>query len=1004
MIMREAIKRVLIIGAGPVVIGQAAEYDYSGAQACRALRKEGIAVVLLNSNPASLLCRSEYADAVYIEPLQVDVVKRVIALEKPDSILPTMGGDRSLAIALELHNSGYLEENNIRLLSVSPQLIHDVQDKTAFNKMLAAFDVSGVATKIAANKKEAVSQAEQMGYPVLVQPAYTQTSAQDRLCNTQKKLEQAVEDVLGTSSLHQVRITKSIAGWKELEYEVVRDGAGNCICVSNMESLDPVGIHTGDSIVVTPAQTLTDAESEQMRAVALRIASSLDLVGSCNIQIALRPDGAEYAVIEVDPRVSRSSALVSKATGYPIAAVSTLVALGYRLYEIENNITGCTTAASEPAIDYCCVKIPKWSFRNLDQADRSLGTRMYSTGETIAFGTSFELAFIKAIRSSNIGATGAALPKFRNLTDDEVIAALKRADDERIFAIYEALRRGYPPVKIHKITQIDIWFLTKLEQLAQIERDLRESGGLTHYRKAKAAGFLDETIERLCGEAIASPQLPCYKMVDTCAAEFDAIHPYFYAAWDDDNEAQLFQDLSARGKRKVLVVGSGPAAIGQGSELEYCNTLLLQTLQGEGYTALSINNNPQAISTDVTASDRLFLEPLHAEDVCQVIAAERPWAVVLQFAGENALPLLRKISKLPVRVLGADQRMLSLMATRDARKLFLRDIAVPFLTHYPYNATGLEADILYDGQDYLIPGICEHIERSGLIHAGDSISVYPAQSVDAAILREAEVYALKIVKGLGIRGIVNVQYVLFDHKLYVTDIVLGALRNVAFISQATGLPVMELATRCMLGVPLIKSGYAGGVHPAGMRYYVRMPVFSFDKVAGADTRLDSQMKSTGEVMGQGDTLEDALLKALIASGTKIKRGGTVLFSVRDADKEEAIDVADKFAALGYKITATAGTARVFNQNHVPSSSIRKATEPSPNIADLVQGGKCVYIISTSEQDAAALASDRRLRREALDRQIPVFTNLDTARVFAQCLAQGRVLEDMDVSDMLRNRL
>lgn len=996
--MKHEIKRVLLIGSGPVVIGQAAEYDYSGVQACRALKSDGIAVVLVNSNPAAVMCDKQYADALYIEPLNIDVIKRIIKLEKPDSILPTLGGDLGLTLTLELYRSGYLEEQGIRVLGLTPQLIQSVQEHGAFSKTLAKMGLPGVQQAIVSSAEAAFAFAQDVGLPILVKPAYSRSGAGDLFCYSEEEVAQNTKVQLAASKTGQVRVEKCISGWKELEYEVMRDAAGNCICVSNLENIDPVGIHTGDSVIVTPAQTLTETQSEQLRASALRIAQELGVVGSCNIQFALHPDSDDYVVLEIDPRVSRSSALVSKATGYPIAWVATKAAIGHMLYEIPNEITGCTTANNEPAIDYCCIKFPKWSFDRFDDASRRLGTSMLATGETLGFGTSFELAFMKAVRAGQSATP--SLPKFRNYSREELLAAIKKTSDERIFAVYEAIKRGETYETIYALTQIDAFFLSKLHNIAQVELALQE--GLTEslYRRAKAFGFLDDTIQRLSGASIAKPAAPRYKMVDTCAAEFDAQHPYFYAAWDDDNEAQMFQDVSARGKRKVLVVGAGPAAVGYGSELEYCNTQCLQTLREEGYHTVCVNNNPQAVSTDYHTSDRLYMEPLHAEDIRHILATERPWGVVLQFAGEHALPLLRALEHAPVRVLGAHKRMLELTATKDAMKFFLRDIAVPFASEYHPVATGFEMDVLFDGESCLVPGVSEHIERSGSVHAGDTISVYPTLTASDKILAQMHQYGKAIAKALHFKGILNIQFMLHEQQLYVTGVSPSALHNVPFISKATGLPVVKIATACMLGTSLQAQGYADGIYPVKKRYTVRVPVFSFDRLAGADTQLGKQMKSTGEVIGQAASFEDALLKALVASGMRIQRRGTALFTMRDSDKQESIALAEKFAQLDFSLVATAGTARLFNKNHVPASSVRKFTEDAPNIMDFVESGKCAYIISTTNDNKEAQEADRKIRRFAVEKQIPVFTQLDTANAFVRCLAGKRKLEDIALINIL----
>ncbi|MBQ2774364.1 MAG: carbamoyl-phosphate synthase large subunit [Clostridia bacterium] len=996
--MKKDIKKVLILGSGPVVIGQSAEFDYSAVQACRAFKDEGISVVMINSNPAAVSLGG-CADSVYIEPLNVDIVKRVILEEKPDAILPTVGGDLGLEIALSLHQNGVLHDNGVELLCVTPELIDDVQNTNKFRDFLARIGEPSVASKVVGSVNAAVDFADEIGLPVIIRPAYSLGGRVDEFCYTAEQLQKTAEEMIAISPLHQIRIEKCISGWKELEYEVVRDCSGNCICVSSMENLDPVGIHTGDSIIVTPAQTLSDSEGASLRAAALKIVSNLGVTGSCNVQFALKPDGSEYAVLEVDPRVSRSSAFVSKATGYPIAEVAARVAIGYNLFEIKNEITGCTTACNEPAIDYCCVKFPKWSFENFDKVSRTLGTSMRSTGETIAVGTSFELAFMKAVRSINTSMLTPSLPKFNEASNDEIIEVISRADNDRIFAVYEALRRGVEISRIHELTKIDCWFLSKLNNIAKTHNELAESLNDELYLLARNQGFTDEAILEISGILPKHLISPNYKMIDTCAAEFDAVHPYFYSAWDEDDEATMFADSSAAGKRKVMVIGSGPSKVGQGSELEFCNVHCLDALKSEGCYTVCVNNNPEAVSTDYKSCDRLFIEPLSFEDIKNVADAERPWGVIVQFAGENSFKLARKLEGENVKILGADSTLLNRIKDKYSLTALLKSIDVPFTADRHLYSIGLEVDIISDGEDYLIPAISEHIERSGDVHAGDSISVCPAVTINEKICGLVEDYAKRIAEKLSLKGILNIQFALYDNMLYVVGISAGSFHNIPYVGRATGIDIIDIAVKCMLGKKLKELGCPTGLYSGASLYAVRVPVFSFDKLSGADTRLGEQMKSTGEVLGIAENYDDALLKALVASGMRIKRSGAVLFTVRNSDKQDCIEVAEKFLQLDFKLYATSGTAKLLNSNYVASSSVHKLHEESPTIADIINSGKIVYVVSTSEKLPQALEADRIIRRLALEKQIPVFTHLDTANALARCLENKRSLEDIKIIDI-----
>lgn len=996
--MKKTIKSVLIIGSGPVIIGQASEYDYAGVQACEAFKEDNIRVIVLNSNPASLITEKSIADSIYIEPLNVDIVKRIIEKEKPEFILPTFGGEIGLEIALELYQNGFLEDHNMSLLSVTPDIINCVHDKSLLKQKLAEINEPSVYSEIADNTETALEFAMKTGFPVIIRPAFELGEEIVEICYTVDDIVINAEKALRASLLHQILIEKCISGWKEIEYEVVRDSAGNCVCVSSMENIDPVGIHTGDSIIVTPAQTLTDAESLQLRSSALNIISSLGIQGSCSIEFALKPDGSEYAVLSVEPRITRSSAFVSKTTGYPIPRVNAKIAIGYKLFEIINDITGRTTACNEPAIDYCAIKFPKWSFEKFDSASRKLGESMQATGEIISIGTSFELAFMKAIRSINIGINTPSVPKLKHKSDEEILERIEKSDDQRIFSIYEAIKRGISYDKINYITKIDIWFLAKLRNIAEIELALCDLNDDEACYNAKKIGFLDESIKEIAGKDKINKISASYKMIDTCAAEFDAVKPYYYSAFGDENESHMFSNLSVVQKRKVLIIGSGPNTVGHGSELDYCNVLCLKALGTLGITTIMANNNPDAVSTDYRASDRLYIDPLSIEDIKDLIATERPWGAIVQFSGEKAYQLTKALEETSVKMLGTDSKIIDTMANKKSLGMKLAELNIPFTTEKFHNATGIEVDVISDGSESLIPGISEHIERSG-IHSGDSISVCPPITIDDSIRDIIVEISSKIAKLFEVKGIINIQMSLYDNKVYVTDVSTDSFHNIPFISKYTGIPIIELAVRCMLGEKIDQLNYGAGLYPNNGLYAVRIPVFSFDKLKGSDTQLGLEMKSTGEVLGIAENFEDALLKGLFASGMRIKRSGGVLVTVRNSDKQDAVIVADKFSQLDFNIYATAGTAKTLNSNFVASSSVHKLHEGSPHILDLINSNKIVYVISTSEKSNTLNGEDIRIRRRAIERQIPTFTTLDTAKALARCLAQKRSLEDIELIDI-----
>lgn len=1047
----ETMKKVLVIGSGPAVIGRSAEFDYAGTQALRTLREEGLETVLINSNPSAIMTDKGQAGSIYIEPLNIDVVKRIIEKEQPDSILPTVGGDPALELGLGLSLNGFLEEHHVRLLGVSPEIIHSVQDRQAFVDALETAGVPGVSARVVGTVQDAAAFAGEAGYPVRVRPAYTLGGSAADLCPDEATLLEMAEKELRTSLIGQILVEKCIFGWKEIEFEVMRDRLGNCISVCSMENLDPAGIHAGDSIIVAPAQTLTDGEAEDLRACALQLVDSLGVEGNCSVRFAMRPDGGEYAVLEADPRISRTSALVSKATGYPVAQVAAKIALGCTLDEIKNPITGCTTACCEPAIDYCVVKFPKWSFDRFDEAERRLDDSMKATGEIMAIGTSFELAFMKAVRSLNMQLDTPHLPKLAALQDAEILQLIERSTDERIFAVYAAVKRGVPFDTIHRLTAIDPWFLSKLKNISDMEAELAAGADEDTRLRAKSMGFLNETMERLSGEPLARPACSTYKMVDTCAAEFDARQPYFYSAWDDDNEALFTRYAHAAGK-KVLVLGAGPVTIGYGIEQDYCAVHCVNTLRSNGCQAIMANNNPDAVSTDFQTADRLYFDPVTPEDVANLLATEKPWGAVLQFGGRNAVRMARMMKDAGVCVLGAQEEQAELLSDRHAFDRLLTELVIPhpafrmtaagnadetaralgfpvrltagehsaiaytgaelslfmeqeglsanaplMLQKY-YIGTGMELNVVTDGADYLIPGIAEQIERAG-IHTADSISVYPSQTIPAQAKERAVAYAGRLALALRVPCLVNIRFVYYDHEIYLFHASVTQSHSVPFLTKATGISAAEAATRCMLGETLSGMAYGTGLVEPGGYCAVRVPVFSFDQIGGLDTQLGFEMKSTGEAFGIASTFEDALLKGLAASGMRLKRKGGVFLSVRDSDKQEAIGLADRFSQLGFDIYATAGTCKMLNENFIAASVVRKIHEGTPNTMDLLESNKIVYVVSTSQKGRQSILDDIRIRRKALERRIPTFTSLDTACALTRCLSNKRTLEDIELIDL-----
>ena len=1061
MPLRTDIKKVLVIGSGPIVIGQAAEFDYAGTQACRAVKEEGVEVVLVNSNPATIMTDKAMADKIYIEPLNLDIVKRIIEIEKPDSILSTLGGQTGLTLSMQLAKEGFLESHGVKLLGANPETIDKAEDRQIFKDTMLSIGEPCIPSKVVETVEDALSYAEEIFYPVIVRPAFTLGGSGGGIAHNPEELHEIAENGLRLSPITQVLIEKNISGWKEIEFEVIRDSHANIITVCSMENFDPVGVHTGDSIVVAPAVTLSDKEYQMLRSAALNIVQALEVEGGCNCQFALHPDSFEYAVIEVNPRVSRSSALASKATGYPIAKVATKIAVGYTLDEIVNAVTGNTFACFEPAIDYIVVKFPRWPFDKFVYANRTLGTQMKATGEVMAIGTSFEQAMMKAVRSIELKLDTFNLPKLQMLNDSDVVRLLKRCDDERVFVVYEALKRGIELAKIHNITKIDKWFLAKLQNLVKMERKLVKKELTPElYLEAKKMGFLDKTIVRLSGEDAPEKRFASYKMVDTCAAEFKAETPYFYSTFDEENEAAEFLQEHDSGKKKIIVFGSGPIRIGQGIEFDYCSVHCVWALKEEGYEAIIVNNNPETVSTDFDTSDRLYFDPLTPEDVDSIIETEKPWGAIVQFGGQTAIGLTKHLEESGVHILGTSAKSIDEAEDRESfdellqrceiprpegKTVFQLDEALkaaknlgyPVLLRPSYVLGGqnmiiaysdadveeymniilasgienpvlidkymmgieVEVDAICDGTDYLIPGIMEHIERAG-IHSGDSISVYPAQRLTEENKKTIVEYTGRLARELHVIGLMNIQYVVHNGEVYVIEVNPRSSRTVPYISKVTNVPMVDLATKIMLGATLKGMGYETGVHPVGDYVAVKVPVFSFEKLHSVDTMLGPEMKSTGEVLGIAKSFDEALYKGLIAAGYQIKHEGGVLISVRDKDKEEIFSIAKKLEKMGFKLYGTKGTAAYLNNYGLHVEPVNKISEPGKNnILDLLESGKVDYVISTSTKGRQPAREGVRIRRKAVERSIACLTAIDTAKVLVDCISMNKSIQDVELVDI-----
>ena len=1056
------IKKVLVIGSGPIIIGQAAEFDYSGTQACRALKSEGIETVLVNSNPATIMTDPDIADHVYIEPLTAEVVERIIEKEKPDAILPNLGGQMGLNLSMELARSGFLDRSGVRLLACKPDTIDRAEDRQLFKDTMEKLNQPCIPSKVVEDLDSAMAFADVIGYPVIVRPAFTMGGTGGGICENPEKLHEIATNGLRLSPIHQILVEKCIAGWKEIEYEVMRDHKGNVITVCNMENLDPVGVHTGDSIVVAPSQTLSDKEYQMLRTAALDIITELGIEGGCNCQFALKPDSFEYAVIEVNPRVSRSSALASKATGYPIAKVATKIALGYTLDEITNDVTGETCACFEPALDYVVVKYPKWPFDKFVYADKSLGTQMMATGEVMAIGNNFEHAMMKAVSSIELGMDTLTLSDFEKLTTEEVIEHLHVQDSERAFCVYEALKRGVPHQTIYDITKIDWWFLDKMQHLANLELGLK-NGPLTRekYLEAKHYGFLDKTILRLSGaEKLPMDNYVCgFKMVDTCAAEFAAKTPYFYSTCDKENEAEQFINVHKTGKKKILVFGSGPIRIGQGIEFDYCSVHSVWAFRRMGYETIIINNNPETVSTDFDVADKLYFEPLTAEDVQNIVELEKPWGAVVQFGGQTAIKLAKALTEMGVQILGTSADGVDAAEDRERFDEILEKCAIPrakgrtvFTTQEALQAANelgypvlvrpsyvlggqgmeiaysdrnieefmriinltvqehpilidkylmgreLEVDGVFDGEDILIPGIMEHVERAG-VHSGDSIAVYPPLHLEDKHRELILKHTKNMAKHLGVIGLINAQYILYNDDIYVIEVNPRSSRTIPYISKVTGVPIIDLATKVMLGQKLKDLEYGTGIYREADYYAVKAPVFSFEKLTDVDTGLGPEMKSTGEVLGLAETFPQALLKAFKGAGLKApKRGGRIIITVKDEDKQEIVGIARGFEEMGIELFATSGTCDVLQEAGIECKRVNRVSQAHPNILDMIASGTVDLIINTPTKGRKHDTDGFRIRRSAVEHSVGCITAIDTARAILTVRQQSRS-EDLTPIDI-----
>lgn len=1041
---RTDINKIMVIGSGPIIIGQAAEFDYAGTQACLALKEEGYEVVLVNSNPATIMTDKEIADQVYLEPITLEFVSRILRKERPDAILPTLGGQTGLNMAMELAESGILDELGIELLGTKLSAIDQAEDRDLFKKLMEELNQPIPESEIVTTVEEAVAFANKIGYPIIVRPVFTLGGTGGGMCENEAELRQIAENGLSLSPVTQCLIERSIAGFKEIEYEVMRDSADNAIVVCNMENFDPVGIHTGDSIVFAPSQTLADHEYQMLRDASLSIIRALKIEGGCNVQLALDPHSFNYYVIEVNPRVSRSSALASKATGYPIAKLAAKIALGLTLDEMKNPVTGTTYAEFEPALDYVVAKIPRWPFDKFENGERVLGTQMKATGEVMAIGRNIEESLLKAVRSLEIGAHHLELPELKTVSEERLMEKIVRAQDDRLFYLAEAIRRGYPIQELADLTKIDLFFLDKLLHIVELEDELSEQPNqLDLLLTVKQNGFTDRKIAELwktTTEAIRQLRTekniqPVYKMVDTCAAEFESHTPYFYSTYEIENESHRSE------KPSVLVLGSGPIRIGQGVEFDYATVHSVKAIQQAGYEAIIMNSNPETVSTDFSISDKLYFEPLTFEDVMNVIELEQPIGVIVQFGGQTAINLAEPLANAGVKILGTTIEDLDRAENRDLFEQALQELGVPqplgdtatskeeavavankigypVLVRPSYVLGGrameivenqrdledymehavkaspehpvlvdrylisseCEVDAICDGETVLIPGIMEHIERAG-VHSGDSMAVYPPQALSEEIKQTIEDYTIRLARGLNCVGMMNIQFVIHDNQVYVIEVNPRASRTVPFLSKVTNIPMAQIATKAILGEKLKDLGYEDGLYPETANVHVKAPVFSFTKLHKVDTYLGPEMKSTGEVMGSDQNLDKALYKAFEASGLRLPDYGAVLFTIADETKEEALGLAKRFAEIGYSLLATKNTAAFFEQHGLVVTPVAKISEETKekNVVDLIRAGKAQVVVNTIDKDRGNASKDGFIiRREAVEHGTPLFTSLDTA--------------------------
>ncbi len=1062
------VKRVMVIGSGPIVIGQAAEFDYAGTQACRSLKEEGVEVILVNSNPATIMTDKNIADKVYIEPLTVPVLEQIIEKEQPDSILPTLGGQAGLNLGMELEESGFLKEHNVTLLGTTAETIRNAEGRQEFKDLMERIGEPVAASKVVKSIEDGISFTNSIGYPVVLRPAYTLGGSGGGIAHNQTELEEILENGLRLSRVGEVLVERCIAGWKEIEYEVMRDSVGNVITVCNMENIDPVGVHTGDSIVVAPSQTLSDKEYQMLRTSALKIISELKITGGCNVQFALHPTSFEYCVIEVNPRVSRSSALASKATGYPIAKVAAKIALGFTLDEIKNAITKKTYASFEPALDYCVVKMPRLPFDKFITAKRSLTTQMKATGEVMSICNNFEGALMKAIRSREQHVDCLRSYDFSSLDAEELKERLETVDDMRIWVIAEALRKGIDYKTIHDITMIDEWFIDKINKIVKMEDALSEvKDGSKELdtellKEAKRIEFPDNVIARLTGkkeeEVLALRRekgiTPVYKIVDTCAAEFDAATPYYYSVYGGENEAR-----KTEGKKKVLVLGSGPIRIGQGIEFDYCSVHATWAFSKAGYETIIINNNPETVSTDFDIADKLYFEPLTNEDVEAIVDIEKPDGAVVQFGGQTAIKLTEHLMKIGVPILGtkaedvdaAEDRELfdkilqetgipraagGTVYTAEEAKAVANRLGYPVLVRPSYVLGGqgmqiatndqeieefmeiinriaqdhpilvdkylqgkeIEVDAVCDGTDILIPGIMEHIERTG-IHSGDSISVYPAPTIGRLIKDKIAEYTRRLAKALHVKGMINIQFIAIDEDVYVIEVNPRSSRTVPYISKVTGIPIVDLATEVIIGKTIKELGYKPGLQPEADYYAIKMPVFSFEKIRGAEISLGPEMKSTGECLGISKNFDEALYKAFLGAGVQLPKHKQMIITVKDADKGEAIKVARRFEKLGYIIYATRSTAAALNEAGVKARKVNKIHQESPTVMDLILGHRIDLVIDTPTQGRDKSRDGFIIRRNSIETGVYCITAMDTANALARALENAMAQEKLELVDI-----